>query len=519
MHEHTSRDKDSMAFDLVIVGSGASASFTLLHYLERLEGLRSRVSIAVIEKSGDFHGGIAYGKRSGEHALTITTLADFLPPEELDAFTRWIDDRDELPSSISPAQIAAIDTNEPDAVSMQQQCIPRRLFGRYLAKRVEVAIADAERLGDATVNLIQSEVLDIQERAGDGYTLICRQAGEGAATRTIAASQVVLCLGSPPTSHLGLEGGSTVSGTGERIIDDLYEGDYDDRLHEITARLAAATLEDGSRPRVLVVGSNASAMELLYSLHERHVNAGLDVQITVVSRMGTLPELSQARQGDQQDALFEEWMKRLKSEPHLSAEYLFESARTMMAEARAEGQPLVAYNGVVNRLLAAALASMSPQETHLFITRYANLLGRYKRLAEKEYVNAAAALQHAGLLDVIKGTVESMQETIRWRVGVTEKRRRGPHRRVRLCVQLQWFRSAGPELLHTPDQEPARSSSGGNRAGTDWLPGGRAVPGQQRSLCHGATAVREYHQWTTGLAHGALRSDHSFFQNVGRCAG
>ena len=53
---------------------------------------------------------------------------------------------------------------------------------------------------------------------------------------------------------------------------------------------------------------------------------------------------------------------------------------------------------------------MSEQETHLFITRYANLLGRYKRLAEKEYVNAAAALQHAGLLDVIKGTVESMQE-------------------------------------------------------------------------------------------------------------
>ncbi len=68
---------------------------------------------------------------------------------------------------------------------------------------------------------MQSEVLDIQECAREGYTFICRQAGEDAATRTIEASQVVLCLGNPLTRHFDLEKSSTGSGASERIIDDL----------------------------------------------------------------------------------------------------------------------------------------------------------------------------------------------------------------------------------------------------------------------------------------------------------
>ena len=81
-------------YDIIIVGSGVSCTSFLLQFLEKLvknTGPKP-FSVAVIEKYQEFWKGIPYGERSSPNSLTITTLGDFIPPSEKEAFFSWLDE-------------------------------------------------------------------------------------------------------------------------------------------------------------------------------------------------------------------------------------------------------------------------------------------------------------------------------------------------------------------------------------------------------------------------------------------
>ncbi len=80
-------------YDIAIVGSGISCTYTLINYLSLLEqrSLHRTVRIAVLEKSGEFWAGIPYGRRSGRNALVISPLKEFIPQEpERSQFVSWL---------------------------------------------------------------------------------------------------------------------------------------------------------------------------------------------------------------------------------------------------------------------------------------------------------------------------------------------------------------------------------------------------------------------------------------------
>src|SRR5690606_14544246 len=80
--------------DITFIGSGISTSFTIIPLLKLLSENNNQpvnLNLTIIEKSDEFHTGLAYGTRSGASALLITSLADFLPKgDERNAFINWL---------------------------------------------------------------------------------------------------------------------------------------------------------------------------------------------------------------------------------------------------------------------------------------------------------------------------------------------------------------------------------------------------------------------------------------------
>lgn len=149
------------AFDIAIVGGGASGTLLTLHLLRRS---RSQLRIALIERSGVFGHGIAYGHGARGHLLN-TRIGDMSAwPNDPDHFVRW------LPKGTS-------------------DFVQRREYGRYLQAELE----QAEAASAGRLSLIRGEVADLQ--AGDDNTTL--RLGDAS---SLTARRVVLATGHRPPS-------------------------------------------------------------------------------------------------------------------------------------------------------------------------------------------------------------------------------------------------------------------------------------------------------------------------------
>ena len=186
-------------YDLALVGSGLSSSFTLLGLLNEIDavGVGRPLRLALLEKADDFFKGIPYGTRLGMRSLIITPVKEFLPPVELERFMAWLAERadwaisemEQLDGTLTKDLLRRC-SGAIKAGDCSDFHMPRHFFGVYLAEKVAGRLEDAERRGLAVCDFLQNEVTAIQ-REGDRYHLQIAAQDEP----WVESRQVVLALG------------------------------------------------------------------------------------------------------------------------------------------------------------------------------------------------------------------------------------------------------------------------------------------------------------------------------------
>lgn len=233
---------------MAVVGGGVAGSLAAITLTE----LPQIESIAVFDRHNAFGRGLAYSAPAPWHRINVPAYKmGGIRADDTEGFADWL-----------------AETGQAAWQDYSGSFVPRRVYGDYIAAQLAkiIAIGRATTHGDAITHI---------ERRPSGYEL------------TLASGQrqifdlVFLCLGNPAPSPFP---GITPS---PRSITDVW---------------APGALEPiAASDRVLVIGTGATAVDVVIDLHRR----GAQAPLTMISRRGLLPLIDAPAQTD--PAPLESW--------------------------------------------------------------------------------------------------------------------------------------------------------------------------------------------------------------------
>jgi uncharacterized NAD(P)/FAD-binding protein YdhS len=386
--------------DLLFVGAGVSTSYTLLAVLDHLgrAPLTRVVRTAVVERAGDAYGGLPYGERSGDTSLIITSLKDFLPPEERNRFASWLTANKAWAFDRFNASGGALSEQwretHGDAIAnddWEELYLPRTVFGCYVADRVRTAIQAGEQAGWLQHSLMQDTVTAMVPDH-DGYVV------RGAAGTLAHARRAVLAIGSTPN-----QGRLTAADATASFVTCLVDEPYEPSVAATMARIHAS-LDDDSKSygavRVLLVGGNASTLEMLYLLNDSTHPRLRDAVFYVLSPRGILPERLVAANPD---ARFEPLALDALDPSTCTAEAVYRAAVADVARGAAEGLTISDTLSPISRTVGGIVGKLSHTEQLSFAEVWGVEIGRFQRRAGTEYCDLVESLTAAERLYLIAG--------------------------------------------------------------------------------------------------------------------
>ncbi len=224
-------------FTVAVVGAGFSGVMTAVHLLRARSTVPVRV--VMINRSGVFARGVAYGTNSPAHLLNVPAGKMSAFPDDPGHFARFAQARD---SSITPGTF-----------------VRRSIYGEYLEANLREAIATGT---PNTLEQVVAGVVSVEPDSG-GVT-VTTEFGE-----RVRADRAVLAVGNyPPANPPGLP---THFLSCPRYVRDPW------------ARGALATLEPASH--VLLIGTGLTMYDVALDLHARGMMGAI-----AISRRGLLPQ-------------------------------------------------------------------------------------------------------------------------------------------------------------------------------------------------------------------------------------
>lgn len=391
--------------DLIFVGAGASTAYTLVGLLDALTdgddtGDGDPLRVLVVDRAPDAFSGIPYGDRAARACLLITSLRDFLPDEERGRFSRWLSEHkhdvfEKFRAGAGPLATAWWDRHRAaiEADDFEDLFLPRYTFGEYLKDLTRTAIARAEAAGRARVTVVRDEVEAVRPAPGGGYTV-------HGANGVLRGRRVVLAVGSPPARPRLAD----AAGRADAVLLDDPFADLPGALRQVSAGLAAAAARGTSRqrpPHVVILGGNASAMDVLFQVNDLTGPGTTDAVITVLSPRGELPariEEPASAPGYRPQAL-----EGLADADAVRAADIYEAAVRDIDRGRDAGFSPAHTLRPVSQAVVALLPRLSPEETAEFAGRWGVQLGRHQRRAGLEYWGVVDRLTAEGRFRLVPG--------------------------------------------------------------------------------------------------------------------
>jgi uncharacterized NAD(P)/FAD-binding protein YdhS len=396
--------------DLAFIGGGVSSVATLERLLEEARGSVDRVGervartgrpirIFILDKGGDFGGGVPYGNSVPTGFLCNEPVGK---QHSMD-FAVWLHEcRDDwlgmLSASGDPAvrrwlatNAAALRTARSDPAAYAGLFVPRVVYGDFVRQKLKRALTAARATRLFEVLLRHEWVTSIERAAGNGLRLGFQ--GGGAVTAGLA----VVAVGSPPPRP------------------EPQVADRPEYVHtpcgDAVARLAAGVLRSieawQPAPReVAILGSNACALEMMSLLDtRRRLRRGL-AGVTVISRGGRLPD---ARPSGKADLATMARLEALGAEAGLTAAALFEAARDDVAVARDASLTALDYAEPLYARFGPLLARLEESERRRFVEKHGRRFKALTRHTPPEYRRAAEDLAARGLLRIVHGVVLAIE--------------------------------------------------------------------------------------------------------------
>ncbi len=398
---------ETTVYDVALVGSGIACSMTLCELATRLSDRAAggrTLRIAVIEKEGEMWNGIPYGRRSAFGALAFQRLKEFLPEPELTRYIQWLaTNADSWLKTFrqcgGPSAARWISDNERlmERGEWEELYLPRFLFGQYISSNTGRALERLSRNGVATVTLIHGEATGISRPPGRPHIIAVENSMKNRAT--VHAARVVLAIGSPP--QRSVKTGVIAGRHGHTHIDNIYSPSENASVSKI--KHALATLPDRRMANILVVGSNASALEVLYLLNYCVETRRLINSIVVLSRSGLLPYKI-----CQEPVQFE--LTALESLcGRFSAADLMAAITTDIGRAEQSRVNIADLRDPVSAAVGRLTALMHISEQKKFVCEHGIHYSRLMRRAGRDTRTAADELVGLGILTTVQGELRTLE--------------------------------------------------------------------------------------------------------------
>jgi uncharacterized NAD(P)/FAD-binding protein YdhS len=154
--------------DVVFVGGGFSATMTLVHLIRELSGA-APLRIAMLDRDGEFGGGVPYGSLADPMFLLNENVATMNVSGLLDWLSvhreRWLGLLEAKHSpgvmnwlSINARALRAARANPASYLPLH---IPRCIFGLFVCEVLQATIADARKASVASVDLVRGDAITI----------------------------------------------------------------------------------------------------------------------------------------------------------------------------------------------------------------------------------------------------------------------------------------------------------------------------------------------------------------------
>jgi uncharacterized NAD(P)/FAD-binding protein YdhS len=394
-------------YDLVFIGGGLSSSLTLVFILEQLGRLIERertdsrfpcLHFAMIDRNGDFGTGLPYGHLAHPmfllnetvHTMDICGFSDWLVLNR----NRWLE---MLQKSTSNAVESWLRTNystlskaSEDPAYYRGLHLPRSVFGLFMRETLCTAVDRAERTSKVEIDQMTAESVSLT-RVPDGTLRIgLERAGD------VACRRVLLGLGSLPSRpapHLD---------------------DIPGYIHNLYGQGLSALLECGkllsgraSPRRCIIIGSNAAAMEAIYSIHaNRKFSDSLD-EILVVSPGASFPDGKPSQRQPPFEAI--QTQQLVLNRKRFTADDLFAALLEDAQEARRSGYTSLDFSGASDGHFRAAFNQLSTDERHRFVESFGEGFTALNRHTPPEYASTAELLKNSGKLHLKSGQVTAIE--------------------------------------------------------------------------------------------------------------
>lgn len=392
--------------DILVIGSGAAATTTLIELFTKLidePSPKGKISITIVEKYIEFFKGVPYGSRSSVNSLTITAISDFISSgKEKDLFFTWLKTNLDTWTSHyrSTGGLAAevwIQKNLPliEQSDWAALYLPRFVFGIYMQNKMHDLLKTVTEKQLANVKLIQAEAINVSQ--GNGVYEVTLEHPDKVLT-TITTKKSVIAIGSAPVKD-NVIANSSGSYT---YINELYEPSLDSNL-----KLLNDTLTDTAKCNLLVIGSNASCIELLYLLNHRPDLLTLLNQVVTISQTGIMPyHISNKRF----DAYPCQSLDEVKANGGYDIHTLIEATKKDIGPAVQQGV-IVPYVDRVIGYTIELMQSLDEDSKKLFFGVYGPQLTRLIRRSGPAYKGSANALIDKQKLTLLKGSFINLEAT------------------------------------------------------------------------------------------------------------
>jgi uncharacterized NAD(P)/FAD-binding protein YdhS len=281
-------------YDVVFAGGGFSSAMVLT-YMLRCLCARSMVrnlsdcrpvQIAVFDDKGRFPRGLAYSEEDCSAAFLITPASEAMPPisgggNEL---TIWLTHNlAEWSNRLWEAKDPVVTSQLPNLIShiedrrFERVFLPRSVMGWFVAEIASEAIRTAEMAGYADIEIREGEVNRVKRERRNGSILLDTTAGEN-----FSAEQLIVGIGSG--NFRSLAGPQSDS---SRYIASPLDGGVSALKSRIKPYFNNS--KSAASQRILIIGSNASALDALVVLLQLGREYRVNVEVVSISPSGQFP--------------------------------------------------------------------------------------------------------------------------------------------------------------------------------------------------------------------------------------
>ncbi|MDT0558725.1 FAD/NAD(P)-binding protein [Ichthyenterobacterium sp. W332] len=394
--------------DITFIGSGIATSYTLIPLLNQLmaKSPQNKVNITVIEKSEEHFTGLAYGNRSGATALLITSLADFLPEgKERENFISWLSKNKELliENLLDKGGVLTknwVNTHKDEIANNNWEniYIPRRFFGKYISQKLNNIINKTKAFETIHINFVNDEVFSVNREDSNVFSLQLKNN-----QTKLSSKKVVLSVGIPPIKQLWPKTFNQLYKDQCILIGDPYRTGFRKNLNTITEKARTSS----EKLNFVIIGSNASAMEMIYKINDIQDIKDQINTITVISPQGELPN-SAVNKNTKKIVFIPNHLLKLADKENVTAKEIYEAAQKDLDIAEHKSYSAAITEVPISNGFKALLPKLTNTELKAFACHYGNEIGKRQRRAGKHYTDVVDNLIKAQKLINLKGYFEAI---------------------------------------------------------------------------------------------------------------